>query len=123
MNRAPLIGGPMLDADEAKLQRLDSLIAEAKEAERREAARKAEEERQRAEREAARGSYTLEDLERTRDALAAQIAARQHHLQTEAQRDVMRRRAERLSADIQVGETRLADMRAELATLMQRMST
>lgn len=47
---------------EARLSQMDVLIAEARDAERKEAARKAEEERQRAEREATRSGYTLEQL-------------------------------------------------------------
>jgi chromosome segregation ATPase len=108
----------MIDADEAKLRQLESLIAETKEAERLEAARKADEERQRAEREVARGSYTLADLEAAAAKLREEIALRQHHLRADAEQDVLRRRAERLSAEIQITETKLADMRAEFMTVM-----
>jgi len=38
-----------------------------------------------------------------------------------AESEVLRRRAERLAADVQITETKLADMRAELATVMARL--
>ena len=121
MSHAHLNHGPTFDSDEARLRQLDNLIAQAEEAERLEAVRKAEEERQRAEREAGKVSYTLDELKRVRETLAAQMAARQHHLRTEAEQDVMRRRAERLSADVQIAETKLADMRAERDALLARL--
>lgn len=76
------------------------------------AARRAEEERQRREHEAARGSYTLEDLQRMRDEVAAQVARRRHHVKTEAERELWRRRAERLRADIADDESKAAIARA-----------
>ena len=113
--------GPLLDADEAKLQQLDNLIRQGEEAERQEAARKAEEARRQAEREAAGPGHSLDDLKRMRADLAAQVAQRQHHLQTEAQRDVLRRRAERLAADVEMYETNLANKRNVLAAVQSKL--
>lgn len=122
MKRAPNMSGPVqADPDEARLQRLDELIHEAREAERRESERKAEEERRRLAREAAHPGYTLDDLMRQRDALAAQIAARQHHLHTQSEREALQRRAEALSAEIQVEETKLSDKRAQRDDILRRL--
>jgi hypothetical protein len=122
MNRMPIHGAPPIDDDEARLRQIDTLIAQAREAERQEAARKAEEDRQRAEREARAPAYTLDDLERMRAELADQIALRQTHLQATAERDLMRRRADALRADIEDLHNRLAVAQAELTMMEARLA-
>jgi hypothetical protein len=123
MNRMPMSGAPPIDDDEARLQQIDTLIAQAREAERAEAARKAEEARQRAEREVQAPAYTLGDLERLRGELANQIALRQTHLQAAAERELTRRRADSLRADIVELQDRLAVAQAELTTMDARLAT
>jgi chromosome segregation ATPase len=115
-------GGPPTDTDQARLDQMDQLIAQIRQAEQQEAARKAEEARRLDEREAAGPGYTLEQLERKRAELAAEIALRQHHVETEEQRQLMRRRADRLQADITELEGKLATTKAELAVIEARLA-
>jgi len=121
MSFTPMHHGPALDADESRLRQLENLIAEEKRRLRAEAERRAEEERQQREREAARPSYTLDQLEAMRDEMLAAKATREHHLQVEAGRDAMLRRAEQMSAEIQIGETKLQDLRAQRDAILTKL--
>jgi hypothetical protein len=121
MTFAPIQRGPLLDEDEARLRQLDTLITDAERAEREEAARRAEEARRRVEREAPQSGITLEQLKQRRAELAAEIAQRQHHVRLEAEREALRRHAEALSAEIQVSETRLGDLKEQRGALMRRL--
>jgi len=56
-----------------------------------------------------------------RAVLVAQITEREMHLRADAEREVMRRRAERLSAEIEIGETQLQDLRAQRDALMAKL--
>jgi hypothetical protein len=93
------------------------LIAQARQAERQEAARKAEEALRQAEREAAGPGYTLEQLEQRRAQLAADIALKESHLKTSAEQELLKRRADRLRADLADLEAKAATAQAELAVI------
>jgi hypothetical protein len=82
----------------------------------------AEAERQRAEREAAKPSYTLDDLERMRSELAAQIAERETHLRVTEEQELLRHRAARLHAEIDAEKAKLAALVAEHAVLLVRLA-
>jgi hypothetical protein len=113
-------GPPPPTGDEMRLRQIEALIADTKQWRREEAARKAAEAAARAERERATGGYTLDDLERMRAELVAQIAEREAHLRADTERLLMHRRAEHLSAEIEIGETKLQDLRAQRDALMAK---
>jgi hypothetical protein len=119
---APIQHGPLLDEDERRLAMLDDLIKQAREQERQEAQRRAEEARQRAERGRALGDHTLDDLERLRVETAARIAERQTHLRVDAEGELLRRRAERLRADVEKLQTSLSTTMAELAVVETKLA-
>ena len=77
---------PAPDEDERRLRMLEEAIRSAEEADRREAARKAEEERLARER-AAIQPLTVEQLKAQADALRAKIIEKQTHLRADAERD------------------------------------
>lgn len=110
-----------LDPDEAKLRRLDALIEQAEADERREAERRAEQERQRREREAARSGLSLDDLRAMHAELAAQVALRQHHLQTTFDRELLTQRRDRLSEELRAQMSTVADTRAEIALIDSKL--
>jgi len=125
MTFTPIISGPVPDADEVRLRQLENLIAQAEAEERREAERKAEEERQRAARAVAAGGLTLDDLRARREELAALIARRQHHLQADAERELLERRADRLRADREshaANATRVDHELARIEAMLHRSS-
>ena len=74
------------------------------------------------EREEQQPGYTVEQLETMRAELQARIIERETHLQYERETELQRQRAERLQAEIEMGETKLANMRAELAIVEAKRS-
>jgi hypothetical protein len=111
--------GLAVDGDEARLRQLDTLIAEARRAERIEAERREAEARRQAEIEA-RKTFSLADLEEKRAALAAEIAVKQTHLRTTEETELLRRRADRLRDDVAEIESKLAITQSELAEIKAR---
>ena len=121
MSFANLNRGPVLDADMRKLVQLDNLIREAERVERERAEREAEEARRQAEALRSRQGLTLDDLRRQRDELQATMLERETHVKQQAERDTTARLAERLAAEVQIDETRLAEKRNELAAVLSRL--
>jgi hypothetical protein len=113
---------PPISADESRLRQLDKLISESLEAQQREAERRAEEEARQAAYEAARPGYTVADLERMRAELAAQIAERETHLRTSAERELLLRRAGRLREDIAEQQAKLTITETELRAVETRLA-
>jgi len=117
----PIYAPPATD-DKMRLRQIDTALQRAREWERAEPARKAEEERKQREREAKPPDYTVEQLEVMRADLQARIIEQQTQLQCDREAELRRQRVARLSAEIEIGETRLADLKAQRDALMAKLA-
>jgi uncharacterized protein YlxW (UPF0749 family) len=111
----------LADQDVARLDQLDTLIAEARRAERADADWRAEEARRQAEIDSKR-SYTVEELEQKHAELAAQIAQRQSHVKAVEDQEVLRRRAAMLRGDIVDLQSKLATTASELEAISTKIN-
>ena len=66
---------------------------------------------------------TNPSFQRRRDKLAAQAAERQHHLQIEAERDLLLHRRDRLASAIESARLELGSLEAELAAIEQAVDS
>lgn len=106
-----------IDAARRKRDMMADLLRQADAEERRKAAAAAEEEQRRQLAQQSTRGMTTDELRTALAELDQHIHERETHLRWEAQRETVNRRTERLAAEIQIDETRVAEKRAQLLAL------
>lgn len=114
-------GPPPIDGDEARLRQVQDLIRQFEAEERAEAERRAAEEaRQRALEAAKPPGLTLGDLRAEQTRLLALIADRDHHMRQQEECELLDRRIDKLTSDVEMVRGRLAVTESELAAAIEQ---